>query len=84
MGCAAMNVGAGQGEPRADGKQMGRARRTAQDDLGRENISGKTRQRGDLYPHKFAERVVNLQMMRCDMERDGFHCPKITRGSASD
>ena len=52
---------------------MRRAGGTAQDDFGRENVSRKTCQSGDLDPNKFPDRGADLQMMWCDMERDGFH-----------
>ena len=76
MGCAAMDVAAGQGEPRADRKLMGRARGTAQNDFGGKNVSGKARQGRDLYPDEFTEGVADLQMMRCDMQRYSFHSPR--------
>lgn len=84
MSCAAMDVATGQREPRADGELMRCAGGTAQNDLGGENVSGKTRQGGDLYPDKFAEPIADLQMMRRDMQWYGFHGGEITYREASD
>lgn len=71
-----MNITAGEGEPPAHRKLMRRPRGTAQNDFGGENVSRKAREPGDLYPHELAERVTDLQVMGCDMERYGFHSPR--------
>ena len=68
-----VDVAPGKREPTADGKLIRGAGGTAQNDFRGENVSGKARQRGDLYPHEFAKGVADLQMMGCDMERYVFH-----------
>jgi hypothetical protein len=73
MRSVAMDVAPGKREPTGDGKLMRRASGTAQNDFGRENVSGKARQRGNLYAHEFAEDVADFQVMGCDMERYVFH-----------
>ena len=70
---AAVNIAAGKREPGADGKLMGRTGGTAENDFRGKNVSRKAGQRGDFYPHKFAECVADVEMMGCDMERYGFH-----------
>ena len=73
MGRVAVDVAPGKRESPGDRKQMRRASGTAQNDFGGENVSGKARQRGDLYLHEFAEAVADFQMMGGDMERYIFH-----------
>jgi hypothetical protein len=73
MGCAAMDVAARQGETRANGKLMGRARGSAQHDFGGEDVTSETGQSGDLYPDELAESVADLQMMGREVERYDFH-----------
>ena len=73
MGCLPMDVAAGKREPRADGELLRRARGTAQNDFGGENVAGKPREGGDLDSQEFTERAADLQMMGCDMEWDVFH-----------
>ena len=88
VGGAAMNVAARERKPPAHRKLTGGARGSAENDFGREDISGKARQGGDLYPYKFAKRVADLEMMGRDMEWDGFHdsfeIAKTIRAPSSD
>ena len=73
VGRAAMDVAAREREPAADGELMRRPGRTAQNDFGGKNVSGKARQRGNFNPHKFAQRITDSEVMGRDMERDRFH-----------
>jgi hypothetical protein len=81
----AVDIAPGKGKAPADGKLVGRSRRTAQNDLGGQDITGKPRQGGDLDPDEFAERAADLQVMRYDMERYGFHrAAKLPTGCTCD
>ena len=73
MRSAAMDVAAGKRKPPADGKPGRCPGRAAQNDFGGENVSGKARQSGNLYPQEFADGVADFEMMGCDMDRYVFH-----------
>ena len=73
MGRTAMDVAARERKPPAHGELRRRARRTAQNDFGGQDVSGKARQGGDFYPNKFAERVTELEVMGRDVEWYGLH-----------
>ncbi len=81
----AVDVAAGKGQAPADRKLMGRSNGAAQNDFGRQDIAGKPRQGGDLDPDEFAERAADLEVMRCDVQRYGFHrTARLPTGCASD
>lgn len=72
-----MDVTAGERKPRTDGKLMGRPGRAAQNDLGGKNVTSETRQGRNLDPHEFTKRAADVEMMRRDMERYGFHAARL-------
>ena len=73
MGRLAVDVPARKRKPPSHGKVVRGPGRTAENDLGGNNVAGKPRQGGDLYPHEIAERAAELKIMGRDMERYGFH-----------
>jgi len=69
----AMHIAAGECKAGADGELVRGARRTAQNDFGGENVTGKPGQGRDFYAHKFADGAAEAEMMGRDMERYVFH-----------